>query len=80
VKAVQVRELDVEQDDVGLQVGYGRDRRRAVGRLANNVETRRLQQRTRRRSEGGVIIDDEDRPAHAVTVAKAASERIGAHP
>ena len=61
-EAVDVRELDVEQHDLGREPPDRRQRRLAVRRFADDDEALRLEQRTCGGAEGGVVVDDEDRP------------------
>ena len=64
VEAVDVGQLDVEQHEVGAQaLGLG-DPGRAVGRLADDVEPLGLEQHAGARTEGGVVVDDEDGQGH----------------
>jgi hypothetical protein len=46
-EAVEVRELDIEQEDVGLQFHRGSDGSRPVSGLADDGEARGLEQRAR---------------------------------
>src|SRR3954447_11286465 len=71
VEAVGVGELDVQEDDLRPQAAALRDGRRAVLRLAHDVESLRFQHDARARPEGRVVVDDQDRVGHlqAIVVA-----------
>src|SRR5262245_3741761 len=58
-ESVHVGELDVEQDDVGMEAVYRFDGRGSVLRLADDVEPVRLEDRAGGRSEAGMIVDDQ---------------------
>lgn len=59
-EAIDVREADVEQEDVRpLTSGEG-ERRLAIGSLADDREALSLQELTRLAAKGGVVVDDED--------------------
>ena len=64
LEAVEVREVDVEQHQVGMQPTGLHDRRRAVRRLADDVVALGLQQHPGGRPEGRMIVDDENGGAH----------------
>src|SRR5436305_11180804 len=64
LEAVDVRQLDVEQDQVGSERPALLDRRAPVLSLADDVEALRLEQQLGARAEGGVIVDDQDRRGH----------------
>lgn len=70
VKAVQVRQLDVEQHDVRTKHGRRFERRGAVTGLADDREAPGLKQRCGRSPKGGVIVDDQHRLPHARTLAR----------
>ena len=63
-EAVHPGQLDVQQDDLRAKAPRLRDRRRPVGRLAENLEPVGLEQRSCARPEPGVVIDDEHGPVH----------------
>ena len=58
-EAVDVRQLHVEQHDLGAELSGGRDRGGSVGSLADDVEAGRLEQRAGCGPESGVVVDDE---------------------
>ena len=60
VEAVEVGELDVEQDDVRAQPARLGERGRAVGGLADDLVALGLEQQPRPGAEAGVVVDDED--------------------
>src|SRR5439155_3917627 len=60
LEAVEVRQLHVEEDDVGSKLSYGLDRRLAVSRLADDVELPGLEAHPCRRAKAGVVVDDQD--------------------
>ena len=64
VESVDVRELNVEQDDVGAVSTDRGERGRAVGRLADHLVARIFEHAPRARPETGVVIDDQDGPRH----------------
>ena len=66
VEAVEVREVDVEQHEVGVQLAGRSDGAEAVRRLADHVEALALQQEASGRPEGRVVVDDEDLRAHGL--------------
>jgi hypothetical protein len=68
---VLVRELDVEEHEVGLQAPDRLDGRAAVRSLADHLESVGEQQCLDRRTEAGMIVDDQDPLGHvAPMVAK----------
>ena len=71
VEAVDVRQLDVEQHEVGPQAARLGDAGGAVGGLADDVEALRLQQHARARTKGGVVVDDEDGQSHREAIVNA---------
>ena len=75
VEAVEVAEVDVEQDDRRRERGHRLQGRVAVVGLADDREAVGLEQRARGRAEVRVVVDDEHGPAHAVIVALAARRR-----
>ena len=64
----------------GASVRVSGERRRAVGRLADDVEPLGLEQRAGERPEAGVVVDDEDGRRHGRIVARGRVECIGAGP
>jgi len=64
VEPVEVREVDVEQDDVGVQVARGLQAVAPSIALADDVEAVVLEQQARCGSEARVIVDDEDLRGH----------------
>jgi hypothetical protein len=63
-KPVEVRQMDVEQHDLRTQFRRGGDRGRSVFGFADHLEISRLEECARRSSEGGMIVNDQHRPAH----------------
>ena len=57
--AVHARHADVEKDQVGLELGHGRDRRRAVVHGLHLVPEH-LQHHRETRCQVNVIVDDQD--------------------
>ena len=68
VEPVEVGEVDVEQDEVGVQLARGLEAAGAVLGLADDVEALVLQQQARRGAEARVIVDDEDLHGHTSSV------------
>ena len=62
---IQIRQLDVEQDNLGPQDGDSTHRLRSIGRFTDDVEALGLEQRSGRGSEGRMVVDDEHRWTHA---------------
>ena len=65
LEAVDVGQLDVEQDDVRMQGAGGLEGGLAVHRLADHLVAVGLQQRPGAGPEAGVVVDDEDARCHA---------------
>ena len=63
-EAVEVREVDVEQHEIGVQLPRRRDPAGAVRRLADHVVALRLEQHAGGRAERRVVVDDEDGRHH----------------
>jgi hypothetical protein len=63
-KPVEVRKMDVEQHDLRTQFRRGGDRGRSVFGFADHLEISGLEECARRSSEGGMIVNDQHRPAH----------------
>jgi hypothetical protein len=63
--AVQIRQMDVEQNDLGPQDGDGLHGPCPVRRLTDNVEALGPKQRSSRRPKGRMVIHDEHGGAHA---------------
>jgi hypothetical protein len=80
LEAVDVREPDVEQDELRPQPPDTRDGRLAVGGLPNHLHSIRLEQCPRGPPEVLVIVDDQDRPQHTKIVARPTARRIRASP
>src|SRR3954466_1414762 len=71
LEAVDVGQLGVEEDEVGSEaLGLG-DARRAVSGFADDVEPLGLEQNAGARTEGGVVIDDEDGQRHREAIVNA---------
>ena len=64
VEAVDVGQLDVEQHHLGPQPAALVQRRRAVDRLADDLEPLGLEHHPRAGPKGRVVVDDEDPVAH----------------
>ena len=64
VEAVDVREVDVEEDELGLQLAGGLQGRRSTVCLADDVESLGLEEQSRARAKGCVVVDDEHRVRH----------------
>ena len=56
---VEIRQVDVEEDDLGPQDGDSTQRPRSIGRFADYVEALGLEQRRGRGSKGRVVVNDE---------------------
>src|SRR5205807_6979536 len=69
-------ELDVQQDDLGPEVGDGPQGLGSVRRLANYVEALRFQQHPGRRPELSVVVDDEQGRTHEAMVPRGVGPRI----
>src|SRR6266511_1149624 len=80
LEAVDVRELDVEQDHLRVEPAYSGDRRLRVIGFAHYVEAFGLQQGPGERPEPGVVIDDEHGERHRNIVARWGSRGIRAIP
>ncbi len=52
--------MHVEEDQVRRQGAHLRERRRSVGRLADDLEALGLEQQPGARAEARVVVDDED--------------------
>src|SRR6266542_734965 len=68
LEAVDVGELDVEEHQVGMELGRLRERFGAVGGLPDDREALGLEQGMGCRPEARVVIDDENGSAHACIV------------
>ena len=66
LEAADVRQADVEQDEVGSQLAGGGQRGRAVGGLADDGPAVALQRAARHGPEAGVVVDDEDGAGHGL--------------
>ena len=64
VESGHVRELDVEEDEIGPELPHGLERRDAVGGLAHDVEPLGLEHRTGRRPEARMVVDDQHGAGH----------------
>ena len=64
VESVDVRELNVEEDDVGPVRPDRGERGCAVGRLADHLVARIFEHPSGARAEAGVVINDQDGPRH----------------
>jgi hypothetical protein len=69
-ETVDVRELDVEEDYVRIELASRSEGRFAVGRLTDDLDALALEQRAGNPAEALVVIDDEDL-GHARMVADA---------
>jgi hypothetical protein len=58
VEAVDVGQLDVEQDHLGLEPSGLRERRRTVGSLTDHVEALRFEEDSRSRAERRMVVHD----------------------
>ena len=65
LEAVDVGQLDVQQDDVRQQRAGAGHGGHAVDRLADHLVAVGLQQRPGAGPEAGVVVDDEDARCHA---------------
>jgi hypothetical protein len=61
---VYVRQLNVEQYQLRVELPRGLQRRMAVGRLTDDLVADRLQESPGYRSERAVVVDDEDGSGH----------------
>jgi hypothetical protein len=61
-------EIDVDQHEVRPQLRRALDRFRRIGRATDYGQALALEQAARRRPEGGVVIHDETRPRHALSI------------
>ncbi len=77
-EAVEAGQLDVEQDDVGLENRDSLDGLASVDGLTYDLETLRLEQGAGRRSEALMVIDDEHGPTHNLIVRQAITANTGA--
>ena len=64
LEAVHAGQLHVEQDDIRAEPLDGVERRLAVLDVADDLEALELEERTRRRAEVLVVVDDQHRRAH----------------
>ena len=64
---------EIEQDEVGLCLGSGRDRLLAVGRDAGELEAVRTQERRECLTGEGMVVDDEDAGRHAFLIGSSPS-------
>jgi len=70
-ETVEAGQLDVEQDDVGLEYRDSLDGLASVDGLTYDLETLRLEQGAGRRSEALMVIDDEHGRAHDLILRQA---------
>jgi hypothetical protein len=68
-EAAHVRQVDVEQDELGREIAGQRERSGAVRRLADDVVARVEQQPAGDGAEGRMVVDDEDTTGHRRSVA-----------
>ena len=66
LEAIHIRQLDVQEDDLGPHRTGGSKRGFPVDRLADDVETIRLQQVPRPCTEALMVVDDEQPDRHTV--------------
>ena len=69
-EAVDVRQHDVQQHDIGPLSVDRRQRRGSVTDLTNDREPVGLQQATGEPTEPGVVIDDQHRPRHVQIISR----------
>jgi hypothetical protein len=74
-KAIEIGELDVEEDEIGLERSGADKGRRAVRRLADDLEPLRFKDRAGERPKARVIVNDQDGAYHPRIVAP--SLRVG---
>src|SRR4029453_15867958 len=65
LEAVEVRQLDVEQDEVRVKLPGNGHRRLPVRGLADDLVTLRLEQRPGARPKAGMVVDDQHCHMHS---------------
>ena len=68
-EAIEIGELDVEEDEIGLKRSGADKGGRAVRRLADDLETVGFKDRTGERPKARVIVNDQDGAHHQRIVA-----------
>src|SRR4051812_47887362 len=64
VESVDVRQVHVEEHELGLELGGGLQAGRAALGLPDHLEALGLEQQARARTEGGVVVHDQDGVGH----------------
>jgi hypothetical protein len=69
LEAIEVRQLNVEHDDLGAEAIRSSERGRCVFSLADDIKAFCLQERPRECPEASVIVDDQHRETDPEIVA-----------
>jgi hypothetical protein len=78
LEAAQIREDDVEQDEVGGEIAGESEARGSVACLSDDLEAVRLEHSPRCRAERFVVVHDQDGRAHVRIVTHSGRRRYGA--